>query len=197
MEPQDDHLKCDLLLETKPEEKPSIKLYEVKKFLQVVASGPPSVLEALFVHHPDFSFSTRPEWNSLYHDLKHLAVCTYAIGKFLGQAKAHFPKSKKKIPKQNPLDDVLRLLFEARRLLKEFNMKIYLNGEERETILRVRRGEMSQTDALNLVKQMIDELEPLSKQLPYNADMKPFSKWLVQLRRTLLQERKKQQEIKP
>jgi len=115
-------------------------------------------------------------------------ITKYSITKYLGQAQAYFPKTPKSAPfKRNPLDEVVRLLFEAKRLCYGQDLMVKFNGEERDYIMSIKRKQLGDTEILAHVKQILVELEKKKQEFQLlEAEQKPINDWLIRVRKVYL-----------
>jgi hypothetical protein len=65
---------------------------------------------------------------------------------------------------------------------------VFWEGEEREEILKIRRGETPKESALAQIKHLFDVIETNKLTLPRKADTNLLSKWLIELKCTELQQ---------
>lgn len=80
--------------------------------------------------------------------------------------------------------EVVRYLYEGKRITEGKEPIIQLEGEEREYLLEILEGKFSEGEVLKFVKKMIDELESLKKEfLPISSDPDKLNSWLLLLRK--------------
>lgn len=80
--------------------------------------------------------------------------------------------------------EVVRYLYEGKRITEGKEPIIQLEGEEREYLLEILEGKVSEGEVLKFVKKMIDELESLKKEfLPISSDPDKLNSWLLLLRK--------------
>ena len=82
---------------------------------------------------------------------------------------------------------MLRLLFEAERIIQGEGPWVWMeDGEQKEELWRVKRGEISTNDVIARVERRIAELESQKeweKNLPKEMDPSRLEAWLVKVRK--------------
>jgi hypothetical protein len=61
-----------------------------------------------------------------------------------------------------------------------------LDGEQREFVLKIRRGEVPEEEVLTKAKEMVTELEPKKNLVPDKVNSTFLNEWLLRLRKTIL-----------
>lgn len=189
IEPKDDHDVVELTIVSDISDPIPIKVFELQKFCHLILSGNPTAMDFLYMDRN----STRTDcwWVDEFEVLRknrHTLMSRYALTKYIGQARAHFAKAEKNSPYPTyALDEVLRLLFEGRRILEGKDPVVEMEGEEREYIIKVKRNEIDRKEALKFAKTLVEELDQKRKVFtPFETDPQTVKEFLINIRRKVL-----------
>lgn len=179
-----------MTLETPKDAKPKVKVYELQKFCHLLVTGNSHALELIFAPQQDGIFQSW--WIEDFEELRNLRKSLlnfYSISKYLGQAQAHFPKKVRTVySARNPLDEMIRILFEARNILEgEGSPKVVLDEDDRDYIIRYKEGLVTNEQLLQDAKELLERLNKKKEQLEVvKTDDEAIKDWMYRLRKKLL-----------
>lgn len=178
---------------------PDYTLYEIHTFCELLLKGNPKVIEPLFQTHL-CHYEKTSKWIELINN-KQKFINSKVIKQYISFAKSQlYDSSKGKGTITKKYYHALRLLFEAKRMINYEEPKVWIEGEEREYLMSIRKN---QIDSLILDKQVEEYLFDLNQKLEDHEfltkinqgkteeDLKEFlNDWLIKIRRETLIQKK-------
>lgn len=174
-------------VETVDGKNPDFEAHEVAKFCRLLMKGNPSMIECLFTER---MCNASPEWGELAAErqrfLSQRVVAQY-LGYGLGQLKRFDVGSRlhTKGGKQNEkwLYHMIRVLLDARRIAQGGEPVVWKEGEERETLMRIRSGAIHHENVVVMARTLIAETDALKPwPLPELGDDVWLNNWLLNIR---------------
>jgi len=174
--------------ETTEGKAPDFQAHELAKFARLLLKGNPAILEMLFTERGQYM--TFP-WLALRAERRRF-LSRRVVQQYVGYARGQLHKLKHKAYLHTSggryntkwAYHLVRLLRDGIRIAEGREPKVWKDGAERETLMGIRRGEMSEGDAVTLASQLLNEAETaLAKStLPANGDAAWLEGWVVGLR---------------
>jgi hypothetical protein len=158
---------------------PDYSIYELGTFCELLLKGNPKVIEPVFTTKT--SWSTE-EWQGLVARRATL-LNQVTVQQYTGFATSALKDAQhNKGTQSKKWYHALRLFSEAERIARGLEPRVYLEGEIREHIMRVREGHVTGEQ----VQTQLDELQRSVDQhvtaLPAQADVSILAEWLIELR---------------
>ncbi len=181
-------------LQPKPETtdgtNPDFQAHEVAKFARLLLKGNPAILETLFTER--YQYMT-PAWLNLRAERKRF-LSRRAVSQYLGYAHSQLHKLKHKVYLHTAgggyntkwAYHLVRLLRDGFRIAQGGEPVIWKEGEEREELMAIRRGEVKEADATELAESLLKQADAALaiSTLPAEGDGKWLEDWLLDLRLT-------------
>lgn len=176
-------------------------LYEIGKYVELVAKGNPKVVEPLFANH--FVYVT-PLWEKLREVFRPMVVNKLTVAQYTSFAsfELHEAEKKKKAAKATevtlashgkPLYHGLRLAREAKRMQQGLPPRVWWEGDDREELMAIRTGKSGKTfdEVAAQVKAEIDSVKDgrIDASIPDHLDMERLGNWIVEVRLPVLRTR--------
>jgi hypothetical protein len=173
-----------------------INVYTLRKYVMLLASGNPSILGAAYSPTKWLISNLDPDWSLLF---------TYTTSKKAGRAYLGYMKQQlerwqgkrgqKNVNRPELVEKygydtkyaghIIRLGIQGRQYLTDGFLSLPLDYEDAELIKSVRRGEITQEDALQLARDVEAELEDALdwNELPQKPNMDGIYMWLADVYR--------------
>lgn len=174
---------------------PDYTLYEVHTFCQLVLKGNPKVIEPLFQSRLCY-WEQGGLWDELI-DMRSNFLTSTVIAQYVGFAKSQLHDSSRgKGNFSKKYYHALRLVHEAIRISNYQFPKVWLEGDEREYLMAIRRNEISSDvldkeldDAFSILKSKLDDfnfIENFDKGKKEEDIKQLLNPWVIKLRRKSL-----------
>ncbi len=172
------------------ESMPDFQVHEIGKFAQLLLKGNPGIIEMLFT---DKMVRYHSGWKPLIQN-RRLFLCKKAVEQYLGYANEQLKKlsrgsglhSKGGVYGEKWGYHMYRVATDALRIAQGGEPLVWKEGEERETLMQIRRGEWTkervEKETLAIVKK-IEDLKPWP--LPDLPDKAFLSRWLISIRKLI------------
>jgi predicted nucleotidyltransferase len=180
-------------------------VYELGKYLELLAKGNPKVVEPLFASHLVW---TTPLWLQIVDAFRPMVVNMTTVCQYLSFASFEYQsavKKKEKVPDATlkshgkPFYHAFRLTREAKRMLEGLPPRVWWEGAEREELMAIRTGETTETfdQVAARAKSELEATKALRKQstVPESLDMVKSGDWLVKVRLPVLKARAKEAQF--
>jgi hypothetical protein len=170
-------------------------LYELGKYIELLAKGNPKVIEPLF--SPTFLYRT-DKWLQLVAHFKPRVINKFSARQYVSFASFELHEAKKKSSAESdpskalsaaskPLYHGLRLAKEARAIIEGRGPRVYWTGDEREELMAIRTGKSGATleSLMERVQIEISDLKSAneaSQTIPEKIDMEELGRWIVEER---------------
>lgn len=168
--------------------KPDCTVHEVGKFCSLLLKGNPTIVESLFVER---GFEALQPWEDLRAHRREF-LTREAVKQYLGYCQGQLLRIEKGQslvrgdggkPDLKWAYHMLRLVLDAERIVAGAEPQVWRTGEEREQLMRVRRGETPIAFVIAEVKARIAAID--AKQpwpLPDKGDRMFLNNWLLSVR---------------
>ncbi len=162
--------------------------HEVGKFCRLLLKGNPGIIEMLWTDK--MCYVTAP-WKDLRAERKRF-LSRRVIGQYLGYMNAQMIRLEKDqrlhtsggVYGTKWAYHFLRLCGEATKISRGEEPDVWLEGHERDVLMKVRAGKYSQAQVLEMAKRMIGEVEKHKPwKLPEEGDREWLNDWLLKARR--------------
>jgi predicted nucleotidyltransferase len=168
------------------QEKPDYSFHEVGKFCNLLLTGNPGILEMLFTER---LFHSTDDWQPLVEN-RHRFLSKSAVNHYVGYAEGQLKRLKSDSylhtsgGKYNEkwAYHLMRLLIDADRIVSGGEPVVWKVGEEREFLMRIRCGEMTQEEVEREANSHIDKLRNTVSAIREKGDRVFLNDWLVALR---------------
>lgn len=173
--------------ETITGEKPDYQIHEVGKFCQLLIKGNPGIVEMLFT---DRMVKKDSYWDALVAE-RHLFLSKRVVTQYLGYCQGQLHKmaaggslhSKGGEYSTKWAYHMVRLAIDAKRIAQGKEPLVWKEGEERELLMKIRRGEMTKDTVEKLGISLINEVDALKPWLIQDeAPRNVLNGWLLMVR---------------
>eukprot|EP00026_Physarum_polycephalum_P004913 Phypoly_transcript_04939.p1 GENE.Phypoly_transcript_04939~~Phypoly_transcript_04939.p1 ORF type:complete len:562 (+),score=105.19 Phypoly_transcript_04939:362-2047(+) len=169
--------------ETFDSHNPDYAVFELLMFCKLVLKGNPKLIEPLFSTHLCYD---SPNWVEL-QKVRSSFLSKSVISQYLSYVHSQLKDIQKgEGEKKKKYYHALRLLGEAKRMVEGGVPKVWIDGEERDFLLSIRRGEREEEELVAKVAELQNEIKEKLQtcDLREKADVGPLNDWLVSLRRS-------------
>lgn len=171
--------------------KPDFTAHEARRMAALLLKGNMNAIETLFTRHHAYASEA---WRELVRQ-RMAFVTAVAVRQCLGYAQGHIRQIQKggtpQGPEHLPVADKLhkrmyhvhRLLYAAQDMAAGRPPMVWFEGERRDHILRIRRGEVGRDELLDSAAALVGALEAAKPwPIPDKPDAAVVERWLLQLR---------------
>ena len=168
-------------------EKPDYQIHEIRKFCDLLIKGNPGIIEMLFTekfqhYHPD--------WEAL-RAIRNEFLTETVVKQYIGYSKAQLKRfrhskpvhSKGGVAGEKWCYHMVRVAWDAERIAQGQGPKVWKEGLEKEILMKIRYGEMSPCEAMDIAEKTIDRVDGLK---PWNVNVdapeEALEDWLLIIR---------------
>lgn len=168
-------------------EKPDYQIHEVKKFCDLLIKGNPGIIEMLFTDRLSWC---DPKWKPIFEARKKF-LCQTVVKQYLGYSLAQLGRlrhgkpvhSKGGVPGEKWCYHMVRVAWDAERIAKGGEPKVWKDGEEKEKLMAIRTGAWSTEQAVVEAEKTIERIDSLKPwPIPEKADEDFLNDWLLWIR---------------
>lgn len=167
-------------------EKPDYQIHELKKFCDLLLKGNPAVIEMLFT---DRMFWSDPKWNPLREARKKFLAAN-VVKQYLGYSQAQLQRlrhgkpvhSKGGVPGEKWCYHMVRVAWDAERIARGEEPKVWKEGEEKEKLMAIRTGLWTTEQAVREAETTIARIDSKPWAVPDKPDEKFLNDWLLWIR---------------
>lgn len=174
--------------ETLTGEKPDYQVHEAKKFADLLLKGNPGIIEMLFTDR--MKFEDDVYWTPLYEERKKF-LCQTVVKQYLGYSQAQLQRlrhgkpvhSKGGVPGEKWCYHMVRVAWDAERIARGEEPKVWKEGEEREKLMAIRTGLWTTEQAVREAEAAIARVDAMKPwPIPEKADEVFLNDWLLATR---------------
>jgi hypothetical protein len=168
-------------------DKPDVQLHEVKKFCDLLLKGNPGIIEMLFT---DKMLWCDPKWAPLCAGRRKF-LCKNVVKQYLGYSMAQLQRlrhgkpvhSKGGVPGEKWCYHMVRVAWDAERISRGDEPKVWKDGEEREKLMAIRTGLWSVDQAVKEAEETIARIDSRRPwPIPDEAEETFLNAWLLWVR---------------
>lgn len=169
--------------------KPDYAFHEIGKFCNLLLVGNPAILEMLFTER--LHYIADDSWVYLREN-RNKFLSKKAVESYIGYASAQLSRLKKGLrlntkggeASEKWMYHFIRLLYDAKRIVRGDEPLVWKTGEERERLMNIRYGKVNVEEIEKEASTMLDEINTqlATCQLPDVGDSQFLEKFLVDLR---------------
>lgn len=168
-------------------EKPDYQIHEVKKFCDLLLKGNPGIVEMLFTDRLSWS---DPKWKPLY-EVRKSFLGANVVKQYLGYSMAQLQRlrhgkpvhSKGGLPGEKWCYHMVRTAWDAERIARGGEPKVWKDGEEKEKLMAIRTGLWTTEQAVKEAEDTIARVDAAQPwPIPDHPDEKLLNDWLLGIR---------------
>jgi uncharacterized protein len=167
--------------------KPDYQVHELKKFCDLLLKGNPGIIEMLFT---DRYAWFDPKWKPLY-DGRRKFLCKTVVKQYLGYSVAQLERfrhskpvhSKGGVAGEKWCYHMVRVAWDAERIARGDEPKVWKDGEEREKLMAIRTGAWTSEQAVKEAEASIARVDALKPwPIPDKTEEEFLNNWLLWIR---------------
>jgi predicted nucleotidyltransferase len=164
----------------------NVQCHEARKFASMLLKGNPQTLECLYTGRLYFGSYV---WDNLRSN-RDLFLTQQAVNQYSGYLRSQLKRLKNNQsvhstggkPTEKWLYHALRVGYDGARIALGGRPSVWMEGEELEALMKVRRGERSQEDLLPELEHHLDVMDTFKKDLPEKPPIGVLNEWLEAVR---------------